>query len=185
MPGSVTPVTLPPPPFSSEAEVTGSEWWLESHMNLAGNLTLLDQLVESPQATRGVRAVAKDLSDLRDALYELYCDAADPRMKDWTADGAPFSTYIKGLYAWADGVCDAYSTFVARLKTTGIDSTSLKLSLNRVARLVDDALVARIEDGLTQLPVDASSPVDPIRSLHKDLEELFSVVRALKARLGP
>ena len=95
--GGFTPSTLPPAPFEHEADVSGHEWWLDAHMNAAANILCLEQLVDVVMdsadvlALERVRALIARLGDVRDALYELYCDAADPRMRgSSTPDGPPF-----------------------------------------------------------------------------------------------
>jgi len=77
------PSTLPPPPFSHEAGVVGLEWWLEAHMEIVGQLAVLEQLLDVGDAGmhgRTMELLAGHVEAVRDALYELYCDAADERL---------------------------------------------------------------------------------------------------------
>src|SRR5262249_5226454 len=113
--GSRGPSTLPPPPFQNEAEVAGNEWWLELHMELAANLLCLRQRVDpvppsfpspTPAALTRVGAVSEALAKVRDALYEVYCAAADPRMRASTASDAPLAAYVAGLYRFCGQVVE-------------------------------------------------------------------------------
>src|SRR5438445_10326654 len=102
--GSHAPSTLPPAPFSQEVEVSGHEWWLESHMNAASNILCLAQMVDSVMDTADVlavdrvRALAERLSEVRDSVYELYCDAADPRMRGRSTPDGALTEYITRFY---------------------------------------------------------------------------------------
>lgn len=176
------PSTLPPPPFLSEAEVAGSEWWLESHMNLAGKLLCLEQVMDAvpAQSAARVRGVLEDLSEVRDALYEVYCDAADPRMRAWTAEDAPFATYIIGLYAWCDGVADAHIVLARKPELAASGEAGETAT---AAPLFDDGAAQKITDALHSLDIDQTSPVEPLRNVFKDIEEMFFVARSLHMRL--
>src|SRR5579883_1870561 len=73
-PGSHAPSTLPPAPFELESDVTGHEWWLESHMNAASDILCLEQLVDAARDTADVLAIDRAgalierLGEVRDAL---------------------------------------------------------------------------------------------------------------------
>src|SRR5580704_5280005 len=100
--------TLPPAPFESEVEVSGLEWWLSAHMALASELLWLEQLLdtepESGAHFETVRVLVERTEAVRDALYELYCDAADARVAMLVASGAGFETRVRRSYAWCTRV---------------------------------------------------------------------------------
>jgi hypothetical protein len=186
MPGLRAPSTLPPPPFQHEADAAGIEWWLESHLSLAGNLLCLEQALDSAPRVAGIHAVLHLLNELRDALYEVYCDAADARMNQYTREGAAFAKYIRGLYAWAEGMVEAHLTLASRLRSTripSIDLSSIEETSTRLAPCLDDEAARDIAHLHETLGVDVANPIEPLRNLRRDIDALFTTASALKARL--
>jgi len=192
--GSQGPSTLPPPPFQNEIEVPENEWWLELHMELAGNLLCLEQSVDSVRYTESTRAtlvrvqtIAEEAGRLRDSLYDLYCDAADPRMKPWTATGTALASYVDGLYRWCGAVVTAHVALTSSLRTeqrvTSIDALQLREALERVGPLLDEAAGEAIPESLRALGIDETNPIEPLRNLYKNLEELFFVAASLRLRV--
>jgi hypothetical protein len=181
MPGSRAPSTLPPPPFSHEAEVTGVEWWLDAHMGVVSSMSILEQLLDGVKLA-GASELAADLSELRDALYELYCDAADDRMRAVTTEACPFTKYIKGLYTSADAVLAAFIMVAAAARSKKqIDWAPLE---EQVHHLADTSADDAIRAALAPLQIDAKNPTEPLRNLQKDVASTFAAARTLAERLS-
>ena len=193
-PGSQGPSTLPPPPFESEAEVAGLEWWLSAHMNLAASLLWLEQHYgdesEPPSSHRtdghvgAVRGMVAQASAVRDALYELYCDAADPRLAPLVLGGGKLEVHVRASYAWCEEVVALLGRFSTDLRAaSGPDWAEAKASVRAAAGLYpgpgDDLLLA-----VKALGVDFTSPVEPLRGLLHDLEQLVASASDLHATLS-
>src|SRR5580692_1139179 len=102
--GSGAPSTLPPPPFENEVAVRALEWWIDAHMALASELLWLQQLPDVPAEgdlhRQTISTLAARVEAVRDALYELYCDAADDRMAPLLGPEAALERYVRDCYAW-------------------------------------------------------------------------------------
>lgn len=178
-PGAHAPSTLPPPPFEAETDVTGHEWWLEAHMNLASNLLCVDTSLSSTlseSAAHRARAIADQIAEVRDATYELYCDAADPRVATMTSESAPLTKHIEQLYAWCERVLDA----LLATRNGQIDREGLRAACAGTQHLFDESLRERIRAQIQQIEADFTSPVEPLRNLPKDLEQVFLSAMALR-----
>jgi hypothetical protein len=182
MPGSRAPSTLPPPPFQTEVDVAGVEWWLDAHMSVVSSLSVLEQLVDDVKLTGVAAELANDLSELRDALYELYCDAADERMRAVITESSPFTKYIKGLYASLEAVLKAFIAVANGARSgSGVNWSPVAAHADHLADTsADDAIRAAI----TALAIDAKSPIEPLRNLSKDVASTFAAARALAERLS-
>jgi hypothetical protein len=178
-PGAHAPSTLPPPPFEAETDVAGHEWWLEAHMHLASNLLCIDTSLSttlSKSAAHRARAIADQIADVRDATYELYCDAADPRMAKPTSESTPLTKHIEQLYAWCDRVLDA----LVATRNGQIDREGLRAACAGVEHLFDESLRERIRAQIEAIDADFTSPVEPLRNLPKDLEQVFLSAMSLR-----
>ena len=60
--------------------------------------------VSTSEQGRSGLGLAAQAEGVRDALYELYCDAADERLRAWTGPGAPFEAQVRGSYGWCASV---------------------------------------------------------------------------------
>ena len=187
--GGFTPSTLPPAPFEHEADVSGHEWWLDAHMNAAANILCLEQLVDVVMdsadvlALERVRALIARLGDVRDALYELYCDAADPRMRGSSTPDGPLTKYITGVYAFSDHVNDRVATITTAMRTDSADWTLLAPTIDASAPLFEEDLRRSVRDSVHGLGVDFSNHVEPLRNLPKDVEEMFLAAISLRAEI--
>ncbi len=181
-PGSQGPSTLPPPPFESEAEVRGLEWWLGAHMNLASSLLWLEQHhgEEPPSSQRtdghseAMRAMVTQAAAVRDSLYELYCDAADPRLESIVSGGGVLATRVRASYQWCEGVVELLGRLSADLRS-GVtpDWSQARATYRGLAGLypgASDDLRAAVKG----LGVDFASPVEPLRGLLHDMEQLVT-----------
>lgn len=186
--GGHAPSTLPPPPFEHETQVAGLEWWLDAHMGLASGLAWLDQLLDGGGTTGAfaatVRGLAAQAEGVRDALYELYCDAADERLRDWTRSGTPFEAQVRGSYAWCSSVVALLGAITNALRGEGGPDWSAARALFRDV----ERKYARPEPGLKEalgaLQIDTGNPVEPLRNLPQDLGRLFVESEALQGALA-
>jgi hypothetical protein len=189
------PSTLPPPPFESEAAVAALEWWLDAHMALASELLWLEQLLDSVPPTsklgpgggphgEAVRHLVASTEGVRDALYELYCDAADDRMASLAGRGGALETYVRGAYAWCTLVVGLLATVINGLRSpAGPDWSTAKRAFRTASeRYAGQSEVLRASVRI--LPVDFSSPIEPLRNLPQDLEHLFEAGAELHAALA-
>jgi hypothetical protein len=193
----VEPSTLPPPPFESEVEVPGLEWWLSAHLDIASELlwldSLLDAVPEPDPHVDTVRGLAGQTAGVRDALYELYCDAADERLAPLTGEGGALEARVRVCYAWCMRVAGLLAGITSRLRAPGgmePDWAEAKAEF-RHAEALDVARSSELRglrDAVRALPIDFSSPVEPLRNLPRDLEQLFAALdaaqKALAARFG-
>jgi hypothetical protein len=193
--GAGAPSTLPPPPFESEAAVPALEWWLDAHMALASELLWLEQLLDGVPPTsklgpgggahgEAVRHLVACVEGVRDALYELYCDAADDRMAPLVRRGAALETQVRGAYAWCTLVVGLLAMVINGLRSpAGPDWGAAKRAFRQAsARYTGSSEVLRA--AVRILPVDFSSPIEPLRNLPQDLEHLFAAGAELHAALA-
>ena len=187
--GGYAPSTLPPAPFENEADVSGHEWWLDAHMNAAANILCLEQLVDVVMdsadvlALERVRALIQRLGDVRDTLYELYCDAADPRMRGSSTPDGPLTKYITPLYAFADDVNDRLATITTAVRTDSADWKQLVPALEAGALLFAEDERRAVRDSVHGLGVDFSNHVEPLRNLPKDVEDMFLAAISLRTEI--
>lgn len=188
-PGSQGPSTLPPPPFGSEAEVHGLEWWLASHMNLASSLLWLEQHygdgTEPPSSRKtdghfeAMRGMVADASGVRDSLYELYCDAPDARLEKLVAPGGILETYVRASYQWSEGVAALLGRVSSELRSGATPSwTEAKAAYQEVSGVYPGSGEALLE-AVKALGIDFASPVEPLRGLLHDLEQLLEGMRRM------
>jgi hypothetical protein len=175
--------TLPPPPFEQEVEVASLAWWLDSHMKLASELLVLEQLVEGAPTkvalhVAAMRCVAEEVESVRDALYELYCDAADPRMAPLLASGTPFETHIRALYKWCDAVVEVLRVVASGIRAGSADWPSVKAAASAaIASFVGTP--TELRSAIEALPIELSSPVEPLRNLRVDVNGMSEAAERL------
>ncbi len=170
MDGSGAVSTLPPPPFEKESDVAELEWWLESHMSLAGGQLCVEQATTN-EDTFAI-AVSHCLEGLRDALYEMYCDTADPRMRSLSGDEAPLGRFVRAVYATTEEIV----SFM-------LDSERDRA---RAHALADKLLALPSLDASRWVPglaLDSHNPLEPLRNLSNDVAELASAVERLSTVL--
>jgi hypothetical protein len=185
--GASGPSTLPPPPFWNETSVAGLEWWLDAHMGLASGLLwvgqLLDTVPEGEAHADTVRRLVAHCDAVRDALYELYCDAADGRIAPLLGRGAALEHYVRGSYAWCVRVVGLLATVTIGLRTEpGPDWAVVKAEF-RASAAHYPAVPPTLRDMLRALPIDFTSPTEPLRNLPIDLEHFVVAMVELQAML--
>lgn len=179
------PSTLPPPPFESEAEVPRLEWWLTAHMGLASELLWLEQLLDTlpeggPHTGTMLRLVSH-VEAVRDALYELYCDAADERMAPLLGPDAVLETRVRLSYAWSTRIVGVLAAITSGLRArgeAGPDWAAARTGF-RLAEGFYPQPSGELRDAVRSLAIDCGSPIEPLRNLPQDLEQLFATIEAL------
>ena len=179
--------TLPPPPFEHESLVVGLEWWLDAHLSLASQGAWLEQLLDAcTQADArvvAVRGLGEEAEAVRDALYELYCDAADRRLSSIVPAAFVLESHVRATYAWCTGVVALLGQVAGGLRAPeGPDWAGTREAFR--AQQVgypgrDEALVGAVD----ALGIDTGSPVEPLRNLPRDVEALFGASQTLHESL--
>lgn len=186
--GAGAPSTLPPPPFPSETSVTGLEWWLDAHMGLASGLLWLGQLLETvPEGDSHadtVRRLGAHTDAVRDALYELYCDAADARLAPLLGRTGPLEQHVRGSYAWCVRAVGLLATVTNGLRApTGPDWSIAKGEFRDLAGRFPGS-PDMLRDLVRGLAIDFSSPTEPLRNLPQDIEQLGTSMQELQSMLA-
>jgi hypothetical protein len=187
--GMPPPSTLPPAPFEREADVSGHEWWLDAHMSAASNVLCLEQLVDGVMedadvlAVDRIRALIVRLGDVRDALYELYCDAADPRMHGRSTPDGALTGYITKLYAWCELVNEKLALVTTGMRTSAADWRVLAPAYDAEPSLFAEDARRSVRASIHELGVDFASHVEPLRNLPKDVEQMFLSAITLRAEI--
>jgi hypothetical protein len=155
-------------------------------MNVASNLLCLEQVVAGARGA-SVAAFFGPLGELRDALYELYCDCGDPRMSAVYGAGRPLSTYVSGLYALCNEILENLS-LVYGMRSGHPDLVPIAAEIGtRCAAFVQatSELPDLAAEALASVTVDATNAVDPLRDASRHFQD---VVRAagdvLRTKLG-
>jgi hypothetical protein len=188
------PSTLPPPPFESETAMEGLGTWLDTHMSLASQLLWLEQQVEASDGPPSsgerhdhlppIRAFVADAAAVRDALYELYCDAADPRLAALVAPGASLETFVRKTYSWCAIVVALLARVVTELRTPSGPDWNLAKADIRSAEQQYPGPGDEVHAAVGALAIDFKSPVEPLRSLPGDLDSLLRSASRLHASLA-
>jgi hypothetical protein len=182
------PSTLPPPPFESETSVVGLEWWLDAHMGLASGLLwlgqLLDTVPEGDAHAETVRRLGAHTEAVRDALYELYCDAADKRVAPLLGQGAALERHVRGAYAWCVRVVGLLATVTNGLRADSRPDWTIVKGEFRNATDHYPFVPAQLQAGLRELSIDFTSPTEPLRNLPGDLDQLAAATLELQTMLA-
>lgn len=185
--GVPPPSTLPPPPFSHEGDVTALEWWLDAHMALASELAWLEQLRDTGHGSahaETVRHLVNQVEAVRDALYELYCDAADERLAPLVPAGAALEHHVRASYTWCSRVVGLLAMILSGLRSeAGADWQTIKRGFRVACGLYvgpSDAL----RDAARGLAIDTANPTEPLRNFQRDLEALFVAAEQLNTTLS-
>lgn len=160
--------TEPPRPFESETDVTGLAYWFDLHMNLASAILYFERIMPEPPPP-GVGSTLKNLGEVRDALYALYCDIADPRALDL---GELVRDSVRGIYVWAEGL------------TRKISASLLSEEEGRIAVHVADVTLVtscldHIRRGLFVMGASADDPCSPLRFAPGHLDVLSFALKGL------
>ena len=159
-------------------------------MGLASGLAWLEQLLDTaPEGdahAETVRTLAAHAEAVRDALYELYCDAADDRrLAPLVAPGTLLERQVAGSY-WLvrprGGTPRHGDQRVARA-AAGPDWAAAKAEF-RSRRSTTRSRSRRCGRSSWRLDVDFTSPIEPLRNLPAHLDELFAATEELQSTLA-
>ncbi len=188
--GASPPSTLPPPPFSHEVGVVGLEWWLEAHMEVVAELAWLDPMLETGEGDEALathlstlRLLAEYAESVRDALYELYCDAADPRLSPLLGPDAPLEQHVRCCYGWCGRVVAMLAGLVQGVRSAAGPDWVLAKKGFRSASLTYVGASPRLRTAVQALAIDAANPTEPLRHVLRDLETLFVATEQLQGTL--
>jgi hypothetical protein len=159
-------------------------------MGLASELLWLEQLLEG-DADGGshlgtMQRLVSDVEGVRDALYELYCDAADDRMTSLVAREGALESLVRQSYAWCKSVVGFLAAITCDLRArgeAGLDWPAAKAGFRESEGLRPEPS-AGLRDAVHALPIDFTSPVEPLRNLPQDLEQLFASIEVLHSTLA-
>jgi hypothetical protein len=156
-------------------------------MGLASELLCLEQLLDAlyddAAHTETMRRLTAHTEAVRDALYELYCDAADPRMALLVGPGAPLEKQVRGTYAWCLRVVALLTSVTSGLGAGSPDWSAAKAEFREATRSYVEPNES-LRDGVRGLLIDFSSPVEPLRNLQQDVEQLFATTTELQTTLA-
>ncbi len=181
------PSTLPPAPFASEVGVAGLEWWLDAHMALVAELAWLEQLLEAGEEDAHaitLRRLSVQAEAVRDALYELYCDAADPRLSPLVVTGAPLERHVRCAYIWCGRVVTLLGGLLNGLRSIEGPDWGLAKTGFRAAQVMYVPASAEVRDVVAALGLDTTNPTEPLRNLPADVEALFTEMEQLQTALA-
>jgi hypothetical protein len=138
---------------------------------------------EGSAHTETVRRLAEHVESVRDALYELYCDAADERMARLVGAQGALEGQVRASYAWCNRVVGLLAMVVNALRTAeGPDWAVVKTEFRRAAAVYPGER-SRLREEVRALHVDFTSPIEPLRNLPQDLEQLLGSTEELHATL--
>ena len=114
-------------------EIGGAQFTLTMRLNELDRVAQRDgdALVPSTEAARfvlGARIAELDL--LRDALNDLYLEAAAPEVADALAHDGVFTEYLRGVYAWAESILRALEVLNSELGTLSPDWFRMRARIN-------------------------------------------------------
>ncbi|HEY3821068.1 MAG TPA: hypothetical protein VGL81_28080 [Polyangiaceae bacterium] len=179
---------MPPPPFERETSVVGLEWWLDAHMGLASGLLWLAQLLETvPEGdahAETVRHLAASTEAVRDALYELYCDAADDRAVPLMGRGTPLERHVRDSYGWCVRVVGLLATVTNGLRSQARPDWIIAKGEFRAATRHYPVALPGLRSAIQALPIDFSSPIEPLRNLPQDFDQLIAATVELQTMLA-
>jgi hypothetical protein len=158
-------------------------------MNLASSLLWLEQQygdhAEPPSSHRtevhseAMRALVEKAAAVRDALYELYCDAADGRLAPMVSTGGVLETHVRAAYKWCEQTVGLVTGIGSSLREAdGPDWTAAKNAYRQtVAIYPGSGWAAR--KAAESLGVDFSSPIEPLRGFPQHLDQLLAAIDEL------
>ena len=100
---------------SSQFTLTMRLYALERYVRADGQTPA----TEAARTALGLRL--SELDHLRDALNELYLEAAAPELSDALAHDGVFTEYLRGVYAWAESVLRALEILNGELRSLSPD----------------------------------------------------------------
>ncbi|MEO6577063.1 MAG: hypothetical protein ABIP89_24660 [Polyangiaceae bacterium] len=137
--------------------------------------------VSARAAAGALRRRYFDVSDVADALNELYFATQHSTLAPLFDPDASVAPFLKGLYIWCDGVVEALSTLGAELRVLQPDWTELRKRLADASQFYFDGLVPQIRSQIEALRVEETSL--ELEEFAAVLEEVFFSVALLEQSL--
>jgi hypothetical protein len=148
----------------------------EDQLNLTVNLLCLEHASEGVPYDVSARAAAaslrtriQELSDLRDALNEIYLEASEAHFVPLLISDAPLPAYMKGLYLFCEEIISALTSLASGLRILQPDWAELRRRITDADVWYFNGLPREIQDELARLPVSEEIAV----RIGGRLEELF------------
>jgi hypothetical protein len=162
-------------------------------MNLASSLLWLEQHygdgTEPPSSRKtdghfeAIRGMVADATGVRDSLYELYCDAPDMRLEKLVAPGGVVESYVRKSYIWCEAVAALLGRVSAELRAGATPSWTEAKAASHEASIVYPASGDAVLAAVKGLGIDFASPVEPLRGLLHDVEQLLAGMHRLHESL--
>jgi hypothetical protein len=144
----------------------------ELQLNFQVNLLCLENTLEQMSYDRSANAAAdtlrtriQELTDVRDALNDIYLDAAEPAFAPLFGAEAPLTAYIKGVYLWCNEVTGALTELSNALRVLQPDWFELRQRIDRAGMWYFDGLPREIRPELERHQVRAD--------FAEEIEQLF------------
>ena len=126
-------------------EIGGAQFTLTMRLNELDRVSENGAGARLP-STEAARAVLSariaELDLLRDALNDLYLEAAAPEVADALAHDGVFTEYLRGVYAWAESILRALEVLNGELATLTPDWFRMRARINDAR----DFYLANLED---------------------------------------
>ncbi len=137
--------------------------------------------VSARAAAAALRRRYFDVSDVADALNELYFAVQHSTLAPLFDQDASVAPFIKGLYIWCDGVVDALSRLGGELRQLQPDWTELRKRLTDASQFYFNGLLPQIRSQIEALRAEETSP--ELEDFSAVLEEVFFSVALLEQGL--
>jgi hypothetical protein len=158
-------------------------------MNLASSLLWLEQHygdgTEPPSSRKtdghfeAMRVMVTEAGAVRDSLYELYCDAPDSRLEPLVSAGGTLEKYVRASYLWCEGIAALLAGLSAELRAGATPSWTAAKAAYREASVIYPGTGDTVLDAVKALGIDFTSPVEPLRGLLNDLEQLLRAMHRM------
>jgi hypothetical protein len=194
--------SIPPAPLARHSDLSTVEWWLQSQVNVASNLHCLEQMLAAMRKTPSeaivlLKTPVGPLNELRDALFEVYCDVGDPRVKDVLGEPNLLNEYVRALYELCDSTLEALTNFAAEVQNGTPDSERVRSDLARGAATFASAASTPFGPMLEALrsfaidptdpkdPKDSTDPTPPLQHVVQHIGQMVSAATHLLEAISP
>jgi hypothetical protein len=159
-------------------------------MALAADLHCLAQVLDSVPEVRlthadAVRQLSVHCDSMRDALYELYCDAAHPHAAYVVGFLGALEPSVRESYAWCSSVVALLTQIANELRDeSGPEWSAAKASYKSVAERRPRTSPEGARSLVCKLGINFESPVEPLRNLPVNLDHLADATAGLDEALA-
>jgi hypothetical protein len=180
-------VLISPPVWVIDESAARSESFIaalgKDHMRLGVLMMKLDQRIERlrqvparpeiEEAAVLLRDYAQDLGELRAAISKVYFCATDVRMSRLVGPRTNLGTYLKGLYAFAEGLALALTELAMGADAGEPDWSALGARIASARLTHFPCLAEQIKADIRGHRIDFWDPSDPLQAIGEHLDELF------------